>query len=81
MIVVVLISLLVLPFDAVQRSGIDFLWAGAYAIGISALTYWVYAGDKRRAEVGEWRVSSPESPRLQLAWRSSEHSPSSRLEC
>ncbi|MGN6552998.1 MAG: DUF1294 domain-containing protein [Verrucomicrobiota bacterium] len=53
---VVMIGLLVLPAIAVQRSGVDFRWAGAYAVGISALTYWVYAHDKRRAEEGGWRV-------------------------
>jgi len=52
----VLIGLLVLPAFAVQRSGIDYRWACAYAMVISALTYWVYARDKLRAENGEWRV-------------------------
>ena len=51
-----LIGLLVLPALALQRSGVNFLWVSAYTIVISALTYWVYARDKRRAESGEWRV-------------------------
>jgi uncharacterized membrane protein YsdA (DUF1294 family) len=53
---VVLIGLLVLPAIALQRSGVNLLWVGAYAILISVLTYWTYARDKRRAENGEWRV-------------------------
>ncbi len=53
---VVLIGLLVLPAIAVQRSGVDFRWVGVYVAAISALTYWVYACDKRRAENSEWRV-------------------------
>ena len=58
---VVLIGLLVLPGIALQRSGVNLLWVGAYALIINALTYWVYARDKRRAENGEWRV-----PEVQL---------------
>jgi uncharacterized membrane protein YsdA (DUF1294 family) len=46
----------VLPAIAVQRSGVDYQWVVAYGVLISALTYWVYARDKRRAENGEWRV-------------------------
>ena len=50
------IGLLVLPVIAVQRSGVDYPWPAAYVILISALTYWVYAHDKRRAEQRGWRV-------------------------
>jgi membrane protease YdiL (CAAX protease family) len=53
---VVLIGLLALPAIAVQRIGVDYQWVIAYAVLISALTYWVYGRDKRRAENGEWRV-------------------------
>ena len=53
---VVLIGLLVLPAIAGQRSGVNLLWIGTYAILISGFTYWIYARDKRRAEAGEWRV-------------------------
>jgi uncharacterized membrane protein YsdA (DUF1294 family) len=35
---------------------VDYQWVIAYAVLISALTYWVYGRDKRRAENGEWRV-------------------------
>ena len=50
----ILIGLLVLPVIAGQRQGVDFRWA-AYPIVLSALTYWAYASDKRRAQKGEWR--------------------------
>ena len=53
---VALIGLLVLPIYAVQHSSLDLRWVGAYAVAVSAITYWVYARDKRRAEEGEWRV-------------------------
>ena len=54
--VLVVIGLLVMPAIAVLRSGLDLAWVFTYAVVISALTYWVYARDKRRAENGEWRV-------------------------
>jgi uncharacterized membrane protein YsdA (DUF1294 family) len=53
---VLTIGLLVLPFIAAQRSGVELLWIAAYAFVLSAITYWVYARDKRRAVEGEWRV-------------------------
>jgi uncharacterized membrane protein YsdA (DUF1294 family) len=52
----VIICLLILPAFAAYYSGVDLIWVGVYAIAISALTYWVYAWDKRRAEDGDWRV-------------------------
>ena len=52
----VVIGLLVMPAIAVLRSGMDYQWVVAYGVLISALTYWVYWHDKRRAENGEWRV-------------------------
>ena len=54
--ILVTIGLLVLPFIAVQRGGVDLRWAGAYGVVLSALTYWAYACDTRRAEEGEWRL-------------------------
>lgn len=54
---VVLAGLLVLPCLAVHRRGIDWRWAVAYGLGISAVSYGVYAVDKRRARAQEWRVS------------------------
>ena len=54
--ILVTIGLLVLPVIAGQRRGVDFQWVGGYVIVFSAITYWMYARDKRRAEEGEWRV-------------------------
>jgi uncharacterized membrane protein YsdA (DUF1294 family) len=62
----VLIGLLVLPVIAGQRFGSDFLWVGAYGILLSALTYWAYAADKRRAEGREWRVPEARLHLLEL---------------
>ena len=66
MIFLLTIGLLVLPFIALQRGGVDFKWAGAYGIVIGAITYWVYARDKRRAEEGEWRVPEASLHLLEL---------------
>ena len=52
----VILLLLALPAVAVQRSSVDYQWVVAYGVLISALTYWVYARDKRQAEQGGWRV-------------------------
>lgn len=52
----VTIGLLILPAIAMHRSDMDFRLACAYALAISAITHWVYARGKRRAEVGAWRV-------------------------
>src|SRR5690349_20366575 len=54
--ILILAGLLALPVYAVQRLGPDFYWLSIYALVLSALTYWTYAVDKRRAEAGEWRV-------------------------
>ena len=54
--ILVTIGLLVLPVIAGQRRGVDVQWVGGYVILLSAITYWMYARDKRRAEEGEWRV-------------------------
>ena len=54
---VLIAGLLVLPVIAGQQRGVDFRWVGSYAIVISAVTYWAYANDKRRAREGEWRLS------------------------
>ena len=52
----ILMGLLVLPVIAGQRFGAGFPWVDAYGVLLSALTYWAYAVDKRRAEEREWRV-------------------------
>ena len=49
----VIIGLLVLPFIAGHRRGVDFPMVAAYGMLLNAVTYWVYARDKRRAEEGE----------------------------
>jgi uncharacterized membrane protein YsdA (DUF1294 family) len=64
--VLILASLLVLPVIAGQRCGVDFQWVGAYGVLLSALTYWAYAVDKRRAEEREWRVAEARLHLLEL---------------
>ena len=54
--ILVTILLLVLPVIAGQRLSLDSRWIVGYLILLNAVTYWVYARDKRRAEQGEWRV-------------------------
>ena len=54
--VLVVIGLLILPVIAALRTGWDLRWMGAYAVIISYLSYWVYAEDKEKAQLGEWRV-------------------------
>lgn len=55
--VVLLAGLLVLPAIALYRVGVNLLWVGVYVIGLSAISYWFYAVDKKRAQANEWRVS------------------------
>ena len=64
--ILVLIGLLVLPVIAGLRFGTGFQWVGAYGVLLSALTYWMYAADKRRAEEREWRVSEARLHILEL---------------
>jgi uncharacterized membrane protein YsdA (DUF1294 family) len=59
-------GLLALPAYAGYRLGPNFHWLGIYALFISAITYWVYAVDKRRAEEGLWRVPEANLHLLEL---------------
>lgn len=53
---VMLTGLLVLPTLAVQRSGVDWRFAAAYAGLISVFSYVSYALDKQRARERGWRI-------------------------
>ncbi len=55
--VLVVAALLMLPAIALQRRGADFIWVGAYLLALGAITYSVYALDKRRAREKEWRMT------------------------
>jgi uncharacterized membrane protein YsdA (DUF1294 family) len=52
----VVLGLLILPTQAALRIGYDLRWVAAYALGLSCLTYFVYALDKWKARNGEWRI-------------------------
>lgn len=62
----VVAALLALPVYAVMRLGPGFHWLGVYALLLSAVAYWVYAVDKRRAEEGLWRVPEAQLHLLEL---------------
>ena len=62
----VMAGLLVLPVLALNRRGWDLRWVGGYGFLLSALTYWCYARDKRRAQEGEWRVPEAQLHLLEL---------------
>ena len=64
--VLILAGLLVLPAIAGQRAGVDLRWVGGYGALLSALTYWAYAVDKRRAEEREWRLPEARLHLLEL---------------
>ena len=53
--------LLILPVLALQRiaEAAYFYHVLGYVLGLSVVAYLLYRGDKRRAQLGEWRV--PES--------------------
>jgi len=54
--VLVLAGLLALPVAAGYRLGGYAHWFALYAAGMSTLTYWIYAVDKKRAEKSLWRI-------------------------
>ncbi len=60
------VGLLALPVYAVQRLGPDYHWLGIYALCLSAVAYWLYALDKRRAEAGLWRIPEAQLHLLEL---------------
>ena len=62
----VVAGFLILPVFAVQRMGPGFQWLGIYALVVSAVTYGIYAVDKRRAEEGLWRVPEAQLHLLEL---------------
>ncbi len=54
---ILVVGLLVLPMLASARLAIDLRLIGGYAVGISTITYFLYAADKNRARAKAWRVS------------------------
>ena len=52
----IVVGLLALPIVAAQHRGLDLRLVAGYMVTIGALTYGMYAYDKRRAQAGEWRV-------------------------
>lgn len=52
----VFVTLLVLPAMALVSTGLNLPWVGLYALGVSVVTFWIYACDKRCARAGEWRI-------------------------
>jgi len=54
---VFLAGLLILPAIAVRRIPVDSLWIQLHVLAVSALTFFVYGQDKKRARGGGWRVS------------------------
>ena len=59
-------GLIVLPVMALRSHSVDYRWATAYLAVISALTFWSYARDKRKAQEGSWRISEAQLHLLEL---------------
>jgi uncharacterized membrane protein YsdA (DUF1294 family)/cold shock CspA family protein len=64
--VLMVAALLVLPIMALQRRGLNLRWVAAYGIVLSAMTYWAYARDKRRAHNKEWRLPEAQLHLMEL---------------
>jgi uncharacterized membrane protein YsdA (DUF1294 family) len=65
----VLLFALLLPGFAIYQLSLAPRWLGALAafvVAINAITFWIYAIDKRRAEAGEWRISEAQLHLLEL---------------
>ena len=62
----VLAGLLAMPVYAVEQLGSNYYWLGVYAMVLSAVAYWVYAADKRRAVEGVWRIPEARLHLLEL---------------
>ena len=58
--------LLLLPAFAVIRYAPDLKYALAYIFGISAITWFAYAHDKKRAKTGGWRIPEAQLHLLEL---------------
>ena len=78
----VLLFALLLPGFAIYQLSLTPRWLGALAafvVAINAITFWIYAIDKRRAEAGEWRISEVQLHLLELlggwpgAWPAQRH--------
>jgi len=61
-----LVVLLPLPVYAAHRLGVDFIWIGTYTFIASAIAYWVYVIDMRRAEEGLRRIPEAQLHLLEL---------------
>lgn len=77
-----LLLALMLPGFAIYRLSLEPRWLGAlaaYTFVINAITFWIYAIDKRRAEAGEWRISEAQLHLFELlggwpgAWLAQRH--------
>ncbi len=58
--------LLPMPVYASHRLGVNYVWVGLCMVVASAITYWVYAIDKRRAEEGLWRIPEAQLHLLEM---------------
>jgi uncharacterized membrane protein YsdA (DUF1294 family) len=62
----VLAVLLPMPVYAAHRLGANPVWVGSYLLIASAIAYWLYAIDKRRAEEGLWRIPEAQLHLLEI---------------
>lgn len=62
----IVIALMAFPIFAGHRLILAYPWLALYVVGVSVITYWVYAVDKRRAEEGLWRIPEAKLHLLEL---------------